>query len=57
MTALSAGDHLLMTDSAYGPGRAFAMGTLKRMGVETTFYDPSSARESRRCSSRTPRRC
>ena len=40
MAALSAGDHLLMTDSAYGPGRAFAMGTLKRMGVETTFYDP-----------------
>jgi cysteine-S-conjugate beta-lyase len=40
MTALSAGDHLLMTDSAYGPGRAFATGTLKRMGVETTFYDP-----------------
>ncbi len=40
MTALSAGDHLLMTDSAYGPGRAFAMGVLKRMGVETTFYDP-----------------
>ncbi len=40
MAALSAGDHLLMTDSAYGPGRAFATGTLKRMGVETTFYDP-----------------
>jgi cystathionine beta-lyase len=29
-----------MTDSAYGPARAFAAGTLKRMGVETTFYDP-----------------
>src|SRR5271165_4634351 len=40
MAALSAGDHLLMTDSAYGPARAFAMGTLKRMGVETAFYDP-----------------
>ncbi len=40
MTALSAGDHLLMTDSAYGPARAFANGILKRMGVETTFYDP-----------------
>ena len=40
MTALSAGDHLLMTDSAYGPARAFATSTLKRMGVETTFYDP-----------------
>src|SRR5271157_1110145 len=40
MAAVSAGDHLLMTDSAYGPARAFATGTLKRMGVETTFYDP-----------------
>ncbi|MGO9417922.1 PLP-dependent transferase, partial [Roseiarcus sp.] len=40
MAAVSAGDHLLMTDSAYGPGRAFANGILKRMGVETTFYDP-----------------
>src|SRR5208282_4505996 len=40
MAALSAGDHLLVTDSAYGPGRAFVNGILKRMGVETTFYDP-----------------
>jgi cystathionine beta-lyase len=40
MTALGAGDHLLMTDSAYGPSRAFASTTLRRMGVETTFYDP-----------------
>ena len=40
MTALGAGDHLLMTDSAYGPSRAFANKTLKRMGVETTYYDP-----------------
>ncbi|RBP02025.1 cystathionine beta-lyase [Roseiarcus fermentans] len=40
MTAVSAGDHLLITDSAYGPARAFANGVLKRMGVETTFYDP-----------------
>jgi cystathionine beta-lyase len=40
VAALSSGDHLLMTDSAYAPARAFAVGTLKRMGVETTFYDP-----------------
>jgi len=40
MTALGAGDHLLMTDSAYGPARAFANATLKRMGIETTYYDP-----------------
>jgi cysteine-S-conjugate beta-lyase len=41
MTALSAGDHLLVTDSAYGPSRAFANKTLKRMGIETTYYDPA----------------
>jgi cystathionine beta-lyase len=40
MTALSAGDHLLMTDSAYQPARNFCNDTLKRMGVETTYYDP-----------------
>ncbi len=40
MAALSAGDHLLVTDSAYGPARAFADKTLKRMGIETTYYDP-----------------
>ncbi|MGA8586824.1 MAG: cystathionine beta-lyase [Roseiarcus sp.] len=41
MTALSAGDHLLVTDSAYSPTRLFANKTLKRMGVETTYYDPA----------------
>ena len=40
LTTLSAGDHLLMTDSAYGPGRAFANSVLRRMGIETTYYDP-----------------
>ena len=40
MSAVGAGDHLLMTDSAYDPTRRFCNGTLKRMGVETTYYDP-----------------
>ncbi len=40
MTALSAGDHLLMTDLVYQPARIFCGSTLKRMGVETTYYDP-----------------
>jgi cystathionine beta-lyase len=40
MTALGAGDHLLMTDSAYQPARIFCDATLKRMGVQTTYYDP-----------------
>jgi cystathionine beta-lyase len=37
---LSAGDHLLMTDSAYGPARHLCDGVLRRMGIETTYYDP-----------------
>jgi cysteine-S-conjugate beta-lyase len=37
---LSAGDHVLVTDSAYGPTRNFARGTLKRYGVAATFFDP-----------------
>ncbi len=40
MTALAAGDHLLMTDSAYQPARRFADNALTRMGIETTYYDP-----------------
>ncbi|MGO4394477.1 cystathionine beta-lyase [Variovorax sp. M-6] len=37
---LSPGDHLLMSDSVYGPARVFAEGMLARFGIETTFYDP-----------------
>ena len=37
---LSAGDHLLMSDTVYGPTRNFANGFLKRFGVSTTFFDP-----------------
>ena len=42
MAFLKAGDHLLITDSAYRPARAFACGTLRRFGVEATFYDPAA---------------
>ena len=40
VTCLKAGDHVLITDSTYGPTRRFALRTLARFGVETTFYDP-----------------
>ena len=40
LSAVDAGDHLLVTDSAYRPARTFCDGMLKRMGVETTYYDP-----------------
>ena len=35
-----AGGHILVTDSAYRPARNFCDVTLKRFGVETTYYDP-----------------
>lgn len=37
---LEAGDHLLMVDSVYLPTRHFCDDMLKRLGVETTYYDP-----------------
>jgi cystathionine beta-lyase len=40
LACLSSGDHLLMVDSVYAPARHFAGTILKRLGVETTFYDP-----------------
>lgn len=40
MTALSAGDHLLVTDSAYGPTRHFADTVLRQFGIETSYYEP-----------------
>jgi len=39
-SCLKAGDHLLVTDSVYRPTRNFCDTTLKRFGVETTYYDP-----------------
>ncbi len=38
---LSAGDHLLVTDSVYAPTRNFANTMLKRMGVEVEYYEPT----------------
>ena len=40
LTTVSAGDHLLVTDSAYDPTRLFCDRVLKRFGVETSYYDP-----------------
>ncbi|MGN6514965.1 MAG: cystathionine beta-lyase, partial [Rhizomicrobium sp.] len=35
-----AGDHLLMVDSCYHPTRLLCDRTLKRFGIETSYYDP-----------------
>ena len=40
LAVLRAGDHLLVTDSAYGPTRNFCEHILSRLGVTTTYYDP-----------------
>jgi cystathionine beta-lyase len=34
------GDHLLVTDSAYGPTRRFCDQQLKGFGIEVSYYDP-----------------
>lgn len=36
----TAGDHVLITDSAYGPTRNFANGMLQRLGIAVQYYDP-----------------
>ncbi len=40
LAVLSAGDHLLVTDSVYRPTRIFCDGMLARLGIETTYYPP-----------------
>lgn len=42
---IKSGDHVLITDAAYGPTRDFALGFLKRFGVESTFFDPTASPE------------
>jgi cystathionine beta-lyase len=37
---LKAGDHCLVPDSVYGPGRGFCDNFLSRMGITTTYYHP-----------------
>ncbi|MBL4639309.1 MAG: cystathionine beta-lyase [Kordiimonadaceae bacterium] len=40
MAFVKAGDHILVSDNAYDPTRAFVNGFLKNMGVEATYFDP-----------------
>lgn len=41
LTCVKSGDHVLMTDSTYGPTRHFCETILRRMNVETTYYAPT----------------
>jgi cystathionine beta-lyase len=40
LSVCDAGDHLLMTDSCYGPTRSFCDTILRRFGIVTDYYDP-----------------
>ncbi|MBL4839096.1 MAG: cystathionine beta-lyase [Kordiimonadaceae bacterium] len=40
LSLVSTGDHVLVSDSAYDPTRAFANGFLTKMGVHVTYFDP-----------------
>ncbi len=40
LAVISAGDHILVSDSVYRPTRTFCDSVLKRLGVETSYYDP-----------------
>lgn len=40
LSQVSAGDHVLVVDSVYGPTRSLCDGLLARMGVRSTYYDP-----------------
>ncbi len=45
---VQAGDHLLMTDSAYMPSQNFCRGMLAKLGVETTYYAPRATADELR---------
>jgi cystathionine beta-lyase len=40
LSVCSAGDHLLMADTCYAPSRVLCDKTLKRFGIEASYYDP-----------------
>lgn len=40
LSIVKPGDQILLTDSAYGPTKSFCQTFLKRIGVETVYYDP-----------------
>ncbi len=45
---LETGDHILMVDTCYEPTRDFCDTIMKKMGVETTYYEPTIGEGIRR---------
>jgi cystathionine beta-lyase len=48
LSFLSAGEHVLVSDPVYGPTRRLCDGPLKRLGIETTYFDPAIGGDIRR---------
>ena len=46
LTFLGSGDHVLITDSVYGPVRSLANNQLKRMGIDVEYFDSSITPEA-----------
>lgn len=44
LTVCGAGDHLLVTDSVYGPTRVFCQRLGKRYGISTSYFEPCIGR-------------
>ena len=47
LSVVESGDHILMVDTCYGPTRDFCDQIMKKMGIETTYYDPIIGEELR----------
>ena len=48
LSLVHAGDHVLVTDSAYGPTRNFCEQILSRLGVTTSYFEPTIGSRDRR---------
>ncbi len=47
LSFVKTGDHILMVDTCYEPTRDFCDTILKKMGIETTYYQPTIGEEIR----------
>lgn len=56
MALLKAGDHLLISDSAYGPAQTFALEHMAQLGVDVQRYDPCVSADDLRAMLRTSTR-
>lgn len=41
LCAVSAGDHILVTDNVYGPTRRFCHSVLSKLGIEASYFNPT----------------